>query len=222
MIGKMDRVEIAERLGTSLTSLKRAFRGQRLGYHNWCVRQPELVKAVNSYYEEHGKNKTAERFQLKPKQVEHIIYRYKQFKPRQIRWTDKQITEAARMAGLVSPRAQANYFNRPNAHAGAIKSLWMKRFGMGAGSINGMAHWTAKELVDEDAPYIKPIGESRAGNPIEFRRLFLWVDIEKHLKKDIAPFLKDAVRSMADFQRWLHKSNNPRLKILAMIKEREV
>lgn len=222
LIGKMSREEIASAVGTSVSSLKRAFRGTRLAFYNYCVVNPGLVRQVNSYYEKHGKNKTAEAFGLKPKQVEHIVYRYKLAKPRQIRWTDKQITEAARMAGLISLKAQAKYFNRPNANAGSIKSLWNKRFQTAGGCINGMTRWTAKELVTSKAKYLKPIGNTRKGEPVEFRNLILWVDMEKCLKPGLPKFLQDAIYTMADFQRWLWRSDNPKPLIMKMIKEREL
>ena len=221
LIGKMDRREIAERLGISLSNLKRAFRGTRLGYHNYCVANPGLVKEVNKYYERYGKNKTVKKFNLKPKQVEHIIYRYKLHKPRQIRWTDKEIIEAARMAGLVSTSSQAKYFNRPNANAGSVKSLWMKRFRMSQGCVNGMTHYRAKELLNGNARYLKPMGETRAGEPVEFRKLVLWVDMERNLKKGLPAFMRDAVKTMADFQRWLHGGGDVKGKIIKLIKERE-
>lgn len=222
LIGKMSREDIAQTIGVSMPSLKRAFRGTRLAFHNYCVRQPDLVRAVNRHYEKHGNAKTAEAFGLKPKQVEHIVYRYKMHQPRQIRWTDKQITEAVKMAGLVSAKAQAKFFNRPNANEGAIKSLWMKRFGFGVGALNGMVHWCAKDLVTTKARYIRPMGTARDGKLVKFRRLILWVDMEECLKKEMPPFIREAIHTMADFQRWLWKSENPKPLILKMIKEREL
>lgn len=221
LIGKMSREDVARQVGTSVVSLKRAFRGTRLAFHNYCSRQPELVRAVNRFYQEHGNARTAEQFGLKPKQIEHIVYRYKMHNPRQIRWTNEQIHEAAKMAGLVSMKAQARYFNRPNANAGAIKSLWTKRFGMGACSVNGMVHDTAKHLVNIKARYLRPIGDSRKNKPVLFRCVILWVDMEKCLKPEVPEFIRSAIHTMADFQRWLWKSDNPKPLILRMIKQRE-
>jgi hypothetical protein len=222
MIGKMPREEIAQTLGVSVVSLKRAFRGTRLAYHNYCQANPSLVRQVNVYYEKHGNKRTAEHFGIRRKQVEHIVYRYRLSNPRQIRWTDKQIIEATRMAGLVSPLAQAKYFERPNAFSGSIKSLWTKRFGIGPGCINGMTHWHAKELVTTKARYLKPVGESRDGEPVEFRRLILWVDMERCLKPGTPRFIRDAIKTMANFQRWIHGGGNVKQKILKIIQEREL
>ncbi len=211
--------ELAEHIGCSRTNLIRwaSNCGVSLDAHSY---KPEVIRQVCAFYEEHGKTKTQEAFP--DANVRSIVERFKFFKPRQIRWTDEQVIEAARMAGLVSLSAQAKYFNRPNAHAGAIKSLWMKRFGIGGGGVNGLVKWYARELIKGGhSKYIRPIGESRGGEPIQFRSIILWVDLEKILKPSVAPFIADAIRAMADFQRWLHGSDDPRRKILAMIKERE-
>lgn len=222
MIGKMDRKDIAAALGVSLSNLKRAFRGTRLAFYNYCTINPGLLRSVNKFYETHTKQETANQFGLSENQVDYIVYRYKSHRPKTIRWTEAQLTEAVRMAGLVSPKAQAKFFNRPNASAGSIKSLWKKKFGHGMCSTNGMAHWCAKELVSVKARYIRPVGESRAGKQVNFRRVILWVDMEKVLKPEVAPFIREAVETMADFQRWLWRSSNPKPLILKMIKEREV
>lgn len=210
----MDRREIAEALGTSLANLKRAFRGTRLAFYNYCTVNPGLVRQVNKYYETHTLDETAKAFELKPKQVDHIVNRYKQHAPKQLRWTDQQIIEATRMAGLVSLKNQAKYFNRPRANVGSIKSLWAKRFESRAAAVNGMAHWQAKHLVIVKARYLQ--ARPRA------HRVILWVDMEKCLKSEVPKFIEDAIRIMADFQRWLWKSNNPKPLILKMIKEREL
>lgn len=220
LIGKMSREDIAEQMGVSLASLKRAFPGVRLAYFNRYVINPQLVRQVCVYYERHGKRATQERF---PEvRVRSVVERYKQFRPRQVRWTDEQIIEAARMAGLVSYRAQAKYFNRPRANEGSIQALWQKRFGFGDGCINGLVKWHAKPLIrGGHSKYIRPVGRGRDGQPIHFRSLILWVDLERILKPNVPAFIVQAIRTMADFQRWLWRSDNPRPLILRMIRERE-
>ena len=215
----MMQVELAEYLGCSRSNLIRWATAHKISLDANAYK-PEVVNRVCAYYEKHGKIKTQEAFP--DVSVRSIVERnYGLFKPRQIRWTDEQIIEAARMAGLISSQAQAKYFNRPRAHSGSIKALWMKRFGFGQGNINGMVHWYAKELVTVKAPYVRPIGESRRGELLEFRRLILWVDMEKCLKTEVPPFMCDAIKELAQFQRWLWKSDNPKPLILKMIKERE-
>lgn len=222
MIGKMDRRDIAIALGVSISNLKRAFRGTRLAYYNYCTINPGLVRSVNKFYEDHTQKETSDHFGLSEKQVDHIVNRYKMHLPKQIRWTDEQIVEAAKMAGLISFTAQAKYFNRPRANAGSIKSLWNKRFGFRGGSINGMVHFYAKELVSVKDRYIQPIGETRYGKPTKFKRLILWIDMENFLKPDVPKFICDAIKELANFQRWLWQSENPKPLILKMIKEREI
>jgi AraC-like DNA-binding protein len=223
MIGKMSREDIAVNLGVSLVSLKRAFRGTSLAFYNYCSANPGLVKQVCKFYEKHSQEETAKAFGLKRKQVDHIVHRYKQHRsPKQVRWTDREIHEAAKMAGLISTHAQARYFKRPNAFNGSIKALWMKRFGMSQGSVNGMAHWAAKEIVDSSAQYLRPKGESRRGEPVDFRWLVLWVDMERCLRPEVPPFIREAISTMANFQRWLWKDKKPKPKILKMIQEREI
>lgn len=213
--------EVAERIGSSRTALIRwaTEAGVSLDAHSY---KPEVVRRVCAYYERHGKPKTQERF---PEvNVRSIIERnYGLFKPRQVRWTNEQIIEAAKMAGLVSYRAQAKYFNRPRAFEGSVKSLWVKRFGMGEASVNGLVKSYAKTLIrGGHSKYIRPIGNSRFGEPTEFRSIILWVDLEKILKAEVPEFIVSAIHTMANFQRWLWRSKNPKPLILKMIKEREL
>ncbi len=218
MIGKMSREDISKELGVSLSNLKRAFRGRRLAFYNYCVANPSLVKNVNKYYETHEQNETARHFGLSRKQIDHIVYRYKSHKPKQIKWTDKQITELAQMAGLINTARQAKYFNRPGAHAGSITSAWTKKFGIMGGSINGMSNLLAKEIVTAKCPRIKTeFYEARRKGEFYSRNLCLWVDMEKHLKRGNPKFIKQAVTQMAKFQRWLFNSKTPRNKIINII-----
>lgn len=215
--------EMAERLGTSVANIKRAFFGT--GESIWCFRryanQPALVRQVLAFYEKHGRTKTEERF---PEiSVRSVVERYPNFSPRQIRWTEEQIIEAAKMAGLVSYKAQAKYFNRPNAFEGSICALWMKRFGIGQGQINGLVRSQVRPLIQGGhSKYISRVGQSRKGKRGQFQSLILWVDLEKMLKDDVPEFMKEAVRTLASFQRWLWRSDDPKPLILNMIKEREL
>lgn len=223
--GKKPVTEIAALLGVSVTNIKRSMKGERLWFrNNKYVNQPLLVRQVLDYYFEHGKTATVERFPNV--NVKCIVDRPEYYgierKYRQIRWTDREILEATRMAGLVSPTAQARYFNRPNACNGSIKSLWVKRFGLAQGQINGMTFYYAQHLVDSSAQFLKPRGEGRRGDPVLHRWIILWVDMEKCLLPDTPEFIRDAVKTMAQFQRWIWKSENPKPRILKMIQEREV
>lgn len=218
LIGKMDRREIAQKLDVSLSSLKRAFRGKRLAFYNYCVANPDLVKRVNKYYESHSQSDTAKYFNLSEKQIEHIVYRYKMHKPKQIRWSNDQIVMLAKMAGLVRMDKQAKIFNRPGAKAGSIKSAWTKKFKNCGGSVHGMSEYIAKNLVTDKCPRLKTqFYEARRKGQFYSRKLCLWVDMEKYLKPDIPEFVVDAIKQMAEFQRWLFKTNDPKKEINLMI-----
>ncbi|MGZ3733170.1 MAG: hypothetical protein ACXU9U_05480 [Parachlamydiaceae bacterium] len=222
LAGKITSKKIAKRLGVSSSNLKRSLPGVSFMSFNKWKRNPDLVRKVINYYFKHGKPATVKKFP--DVNVKVIVDRpeYYGIKRvyRQIRWTDNQIVEAVKMAGLIPFDDQAKFFNRPRAHAGSIRSLWMKRFKLGGGNLNGMCHWNAKNFVTNKARYIKPIGSSRKGEKVEFRRLILWVDMQKVLKPDAPEFVRDAVKAMADFQRWIWKTNNPKPLIMKMIKER--
>lgn len=225
--GTMPATEMAERLDTSVSNIKRAFigTGERLWFKNGKYKnQPELVLAVMEHYAKHGKISTVKAFPNV--NVKCIVDRPEYYgleKPkRQVRWTDREIHEAAKMAGLISPSGQAKYFNRPNAFNGSIKSLWVKKFKLAGGSINGMPYWTAKYLVDSSAQFLRAGGSTRKGAPVRFRWVCLWVDMEAALRPETPPFVREAIQTMADFQRWLWKTKNPKPQILKMMREREV
>jgi len=223
LVGTMPRDEIAETLGVSLANLRRSLRGVRLVYHNHLVRRPELVKQVCAYYEKHGKKKTQERFP--GENIRSIVERYKYYKPRQIRWTNEQIHDLVKMGGIIPYQFQWKYFKRPNAREGSIRSFWMKRMGLSGGAIHGMSEWVAREIVNSDCPFIKTgFWESRrkqnGKNVVFSRKLFLWVDMENNLKKETPGFIKDAISSMAQFQRWVFSNKDPKKEIVKMIHQR--
>lgn len=219
LAGTMYYEKLAKHIGCSRSSLSRFAREAGFSLNHLSYK-PEFVGKVTAFYEKHGKIKTAEKFP--DANVRSIVERYRIFKPRQIRWTEAQILEATKMAGLVSYEAQAKFFNRPNANAPSVKSLWVKRFGYRGSSLNGMAHWYACRFVTSGVKYLQPIGEARTGERVLFKRLILWVDMEKCLKPDAPQFVIEAVKTMADFQRWIWSSDNPKPMILKMIKEREL
>lgn len=220
--GDMKREEIAKRLNVSISNLKRSCRGVRFYAHNGKFKErPQLVKQVIDYYFMHGSNATEKAFpNIK---VRSIIERpqYYGFKKeyRQKRWTDNELIEAVKMAGIISQEAQAKWFNRPNAHKGSIRSLWMKRFAHGGSTIHGMSNYLAKHLVTKKCPCLvtKYWAQRRNGNEFA-RKLYLWVDMEKHLRDDVPEFIRSAIKTLAEFQRWIFKSTNPRQKIIQLLK----
>lgn len=225
MAGKVSRAEIAEKLGVSLANLKRSCPGVSFAT-TWVNKMnPERTREVILYYFKHGKIATEKKYpHLNIKGiVDRPEYYGVQREYRQRRWTDSEMIEAVKMSGLISLPAQALYFNRPGANSGSIKSLWVKRYGLAWASINGMARNKARRLVQwNKAKYIKVYGTSRDGKPIQFRKVMLWVEMEKCVRDEMPDFIKDGIKAMADFQRWIWKSENPKPLILKMIKEREM
>lgn len=226
MIGTMPRSEIAQELGVSESNLKRGLRGTSIWFHNGKYKnRPELVKQVMDYYYKHGKPATVKQFPSV--NVKCIIERPEYYgikkKFRQRRWTDQELIELTKMAGIISETGQAKYFKRPGANEGSIKSVWMKRFHLGSGFIHGMSEYMAKHLVNKKTPYVQTaFWQSRRDGVTFGRKLYLWVDMENNLQPEIPEFIRDAIVQMAKFQRWLFDSENPKSQILKLIKAREV
>lgn len=236
LVGKMDRNNIAKTVGVSVSNLKRSMPGVSFTFHNKYKANPDLVKKVCAYYEKHGKIKTQDKFpNIK---VRSVVERYKDFNPRQTKLKDWQFIELAKMGGLISLRAQAKFLNRPRANAGSIKSFMYKRFHGGLVNLNGIHFNKAKyfchiKWAPKDHGWSTPGGLKCPHIVTKYWRmnntrikghaiLYLWVDIEKNLRGDAPQFMRDTVSACAKFQRWIWKCDNPRPKILKMIREREV
>lgn len=222
-IGKSPVKEIASDLGVSVSNIKRSMRGVSIWFHNGKYKnRPALVRQVLAYYSKHGKSATVTAFPGVTVKciVDRPLYYGVKVKPRQRRWTEAEIILAAKMAGLVEAKRQAKIFNRPRAHEGSIKSLWMKRFGHGGGNIHGMSEWMAKEILSPGYPVIKTRMWSprRQGSGL-MRGLVLWCDIEKYLRRGLPKYIQDAVKSMAKFQCWLFETSDPRREILKLLRE---
>lgn len=217
--GKMFYEKLAVKVGSSRSNLMRWARDNNVSLDALSYK-PSVIQAVTAYYEKHGKVETQKAFPNV--RVRSIVERYKNFQPRQMRWTDDQIIELARMAGLVSMKSQAKYFKRPNAFEGSIKSAWMKKFGILGSSINGMSNCMARQLVTNECPRIKTFfWETRSKARGQYnRKICLWTDMKNHLRPEVPNFIGEAIVSLANFQTWLH-GNNPKNKCLALMQERE-
>lgn len=218
LIGKMSREKICERLGVSVSNLKRSCRGISFWFHNGkYINNPKLVNQVLRFYEKNGKLKTQKAFpDIKVRSIiEHADLYGQKIKPRQERWNADSLKLAARMAGLVPMDTQAKILNRPGAGVGSIRSLFAKkRITAQATNINGMPAYYAKHIVTKDCPMFKV---KINPNAAVVRSVFLWVDMEKHLVKDVPKFVKHGIKSMADFQRWLWGTKNPKPQILKLL-----
>lgn len=212
--GSMYAHEIAERIGTSQTNLKRWARdnGASLNAHKY---DKKTVRSVTEYYAKHGRVKTQERFP--GVKVRSIVERYlKEADRRQIRWTSEQLIELAKMGGLIRYEAQAKYFDRPGANAGSVKSAWQKRYGFGGTNVNGLSFHIAKQYVTENCPVYETSFWVTHNGP---RKVVLWIDVAKHLKPEVCLEIRNAVKALAKFQRWLH-GRNARASILRILEER--
>lgn len=207
LAGTMTRKEIAKKLGTSTASVYRYARdaGFSLKYNRYS---PELVEAVIACYEEQGREGVLEQFP-------DVRYRYiierRAHRPRQEKWKPEHLLTAAKMAGLVPLEIQAAVFNRPRAHAGSIRAFWVKRMGQTGSQLHGLWYHQAAALLRPGFPFIETrYAFSRRGVR---RRLALWCEMPPWVHDDAPPFIHDAIGALADFQRWLYQTDDPRVEI---------
>jgi len=201
-IGNSPIEAIAVILKTSRSNLRRWARdnGVSFKYFGYSL---ETKKMVSDYYEVHGRRKTEEQFP--DVKVRSIVERLRAHSPRRVRWTDKQLVELLKMSCFVSFETQARYFNRPRANAGSIKSAWSKNFKCKPSEMHGMPNNKARYFIDKKCPFIKTPFMNVDVSESAPRKLFLWVDMENHLLPDCPTFIKQGIKTMAEYQRWLFR-----------------
>jgi transposase len=210
MAGELPRHEIARHVGVSEVTVSRFVRSTGRRFRKCTQFSEGLVAAVTEAYERHGRVHTEKLF---PEvRVRSIVERHPHW-PRQLRWTDEQIVEAARMAGLVSPDAQARFFGRPNAYEGSLKALWVRRFGCAPRYINGLPAGLAWPIAKPGVRAVL-VRHAEAGGCAP---KVLWLDLARHLR---ARELSGVVEALAGFQAWLHGTDDSGA-IIRMIEERE-
>lgn len=200
LVGIMSIRDIAKTVGTSRSSVKRY--GNHKCYKFMIYKYTnEFKKELTDYYVKHGKRKTVNKFPNA--KIRSIVERVEHI-PRQIRWTDEQIVTAVKMADLVPNNMQAMIFNRPNAYSGSIKSLWTKRIGVGQTYINGARMHFLKSIcckkIVSGLITIDSSGQCKVIIP--------WTIVFENLKKDLPDWIKQAINSLANFQKWLHGTKN--------------
>jgi len=221
LAGTMYYEKLAKFVGCSRSSISRFARqeGVSLNAHKY---KKELVDQVIAYYEKHGKTLTQQMF---PNVKIRSIVEKHEHNPRQVKWTFEHKKELLKMAGLISFKNQARFFNRPRANEGSIKSAFAKRVLPVTGSnINGMNHNKAIRLVKSTCPFYKRTMVRRVKSSTCIQQIALWVDIEDHLKDSIPESIREAIAALALFQRKLHdaKTNAEcREKIKLMFSERD-
>ena len=138
--------------------------------------------------------------------------------------TDVQTAITLFNSGIISKKAQARYFGRPNAHEGSIISAWMKKHKHGGGNVNGISWYVARHFV---GPRCKPLrlkvwARRKNTRRLVGRQLVLWVELNKHLKSASPLWIKQCIREMAAYQRWIFGVQDVKLKVNRMINEREI
>lgn len=220
LAGTMYYEKLAKFVGCSRSSLNRFARqeGISLNAHKY---KKELVDQVIAYYEKHGKTLTQQMF---PNVKLRSIVEHYEHNLRQVRWTFEQKKELLKMAGLISFKDQARFFNRPGANEGSIRSAFAKCVVPIAGTkINGMNYTNAIKLVNPSCPFFKRLMQRRVKQSTSMQSIALWIDIEDHLKDSIPKSIREAISALAVFQRKLHdaKTNAEcRQKIKQMLSER--
>lgn len=207
LAGTMPREAIAEILGVSLSNLKRSCTGIKFNYFNRWAANPGFVKELLAYYEKHGRRKTEDKYP--EANVKAIVERYKDFSPRQIKWKDSELIELAKFAGLISFKNQANFFNRPRANEGSIRSAWAKKFKTKPLFMHGLPIHKAKLFLEKGFPLIKrqSLVRDRYQN-----QMVLFCDAVNYIRKDCPEFVALAIKAMAEFQIKLY-GDDPRLEI---------
>lgn len=208
-VGKLKVTEIAAKVGVSRASLLR-FRAEANITFKIIRYTPQQIAEVSEYYEHNGRIATAKKF---PKLViRSLIERHYIGQSRQIKWSPKQLHQAAKWAGLITRARQAEKFNRPNAKSGSIHSLWNRKMRI-IGSLHGLRTNRAKWLLSPGFPMVLIATEQGT----DCHRLCLWCDAVNWLPEGTPPFLREAIRSMADFQFWLFAPAHPGRAIRAIL-----
>lgn len=208
MAGEVHISEIAALLGVHRSFIKRI--GLTLGISFRIeTYSKETVREVTAYYLKHGKPATEKKF---PNVSVRTIIEHKSglrgLNPRCRPWTDGEMVELAKFAGLVSYKNQAIFFDRPRANEGAVKSAWVKKFKTHPGFMHGLPVHKAKLLLDPGFPLIERQESERGGR----RKMVLFCNAVPFISKDCPAFAADAIRAMAEFQEKLF-GKDPRIEI---------
>lgn len=85
-----------------------------------------------------------------------------------------------------------------------------------------MSEWMAKEILKPGYPVVKTrmwSKRKKSKNHGFERGLVLWCDMKPHLIRGTPKFVRDAIKTLSQFQCWLFESKNPRPKIIRMISD---
>jgi hypothetical protein len=206
LAGKITTKQIAVEIGADKNKVKTIARQHKISLKSFAKHQknPLRTKQVIDFYERYGLQEAKKQF---PEiRVRSIIERYPH-RRRQEKWQAKKIIEAVKMSGIVSPGEIAKRLARPRANAGSITSLFQKRLKIKPTYCNGLPFEMAKKIIKKEVAIKNRIKHDNSINIVP------WFVIEKHIDKRASPIIKECVRAMASFQRWIHQAKNIDLSI---------
>ena len=205
--GKHTKEEIARACKVSVSTLKRACLGVTFARPTKKLER-ETISEVCMYYEVHGLKKTQELYSLL--NVRSIVESNAGiFKPRKVKWKDDELIQLALMGGLVPLETQAGVLNKGSADA--VRTTWHRRFNISPQDLHGMPEDRADFILKPGYPKTKFVNFN----------LCLWCDAENWLKENLPVEIAEGIRTMARFQRWLFKSDDPIWRIEEMLEDIE-
>lgn len=175
---------------------------------------PKEVEAVRDHYAKHGIRGLQDAF---PGVCCETVRNKTKLPSRQLRWSSRQLHVAAQMSGLVPMAVQAAVLQPGKKDSGAVRSMWRRKLGNTGTELHGMRLKWAYRICRRTVPSIEVFFAAR-GAPVTQRRA-LWCDMAEHLQPGLPDFLRDAVLALADFQRWLFASEDPRAIVLQIVQE---
>ena len=209
--GKIKRQEIADKLNVSIATLKRAAKYLNISFALPKKYNSKIVNDVLDYYKIHGKLKTKEKYN--DVKFRSIVEKYGYKKNlRFIPWKFEEILLSVRLSGLFNCNDIAKYINRGAKHASITTTIYRNMFNLKVKNIrkiNGLSRKEAIFYVYDNCPCLKTTYTT-------FNEIFLYCDMEKHLKKNLNKNLIKHIKLCAKIQKWLWSSNEPKNEILKL------
>lgn len=184
LAGKMMKKDIAKKFGVGLSYLKKKCQDV-----SWKIEHDQhFLEGLFQFAEIHGQKKALKEFNCK----KYIFEKYRNIRgiKKPFKWDDAKIAAAVKMRGIISYNEQSKILGASEA---TIEYLWAEKFKIRTKQINGMYFNKAKHLLVGNVPCVH----------INNTYIVLWEDFEKHLNQDVPFFIKDAISTLAKFQRWL-------------------
>lgn len=206
LAGKISREEIAERLGVSVPTLKRKCKGVSFTQKKLFPFKTDkkLREKIIADYLRLGRKETQKKYpEVK---VRSCIEKYLLGqKPKQTPWSHRERLQLLQLAGLLSAEKQAKLISRKGLTSSSIKSAFIKQFGIPQQSINGMKKHTVKQFLKNSCPYTltQRLYTSKDSTRKTQPGLYLYIDMEEHLKEEAPEFFKESIYALAKFQRWV-------------------